>query len=75
MSVSGTDSQWRTGLVIVMDDQGNVLVDNSPSHFSGRLERQATAGDVLYMLGEARRQFEVEDIARAVIASLARQEG
>lgn len=64
--------KWKTAIVVVQDENGRVFVDNSVRHFKDQISRAATSEDALYMLAEARREFEVEQTARIVAVELNR---
>lgn len=65
-------TKWKTALIVVQDEDGTVYVDRSIRHFKDQIAHEATPAETLYILAEARRQFEVEQTARIVAVELNR---
>ena len=56
------DRRWKTGLIIMQDDEGHVVVDNSMRHFKDQVARECTIDDAIYMLQTALTEFHDDKI-------------
>lgn len=61
---------WKTGIIIVMDDDGNVYVNNKARHFAGTIKEEANSRDAIYMMSTALREFEAEEMTDIVVKKL-----
>lgn len=64
------DRKWRTGLILVLDEDGKVWVDNSSRNFMDKIDHPATTNDAIYMLQSALDEFHVERTADIVVKRL-----
>jgi hypothetical protein len=64
--------EYKTAIIICLDDEGRIIVSNSLRHFSDRIEREATNEDVIHMCSRALDQFNVERTAQIVVKELSR---
>ena len=66
------ERHWITGVVVMMDENGNIVIDNSLRHFNDKIDREATHSDVIQMFRTKLREFEVEETAQIVVKELNR---
>lgn len=66
------ERKWKTGFIVVQDEDGRVFVDASPSNFLDSLVRPATPDDALYMLSTALEEFRMDRIVGVVKAEIQR---
>ena len=64
------DNVWKTGFIVVQDEEGNVMIDRSMDHFQDRILRECNSMDCIYMLRTALKEFESEQLIEMLIARL-----
>ena len=66
------ERKWKTGFIVVQDEDGRVFVDGSKRNFMDTVEREPTLDDALYMLGTALEEFRMDRV-KDVLAQAIRQ--
>ena len=59
--------KWRTGFVVVMDENGRVFVDPSRANFMNSLEHECTTDEAVYILQTALNEFQFDKIKTVVV--------
>jgi len=56
------DRVWKTGFIVVQDEDGRVFVNNSLRHFKDTVTREAGIDDAIYMLQTALDEFKQDKV-------------
>ena len=62
--------KWRTAFVVVMDEQGQVLIDNNPGAFAHIVDHVSTQQEAIWMLGAALEEFKSDKIRALVFEAV-----
>jgi len=64
------ERKWKTGFIVVQDEDGRVFVDGSKRNFMDTVDREPTLDDALYMLGTALEEFKMDRVKEVLVQAI-----
>ncbi len=64
------ETKWRTGFIVVMDDNGRVFVDNSRSNFGNTVDHDCSINEAILILGMALEEFKMDRVRVMVMEAV-----